>query len=72
MGHSPSTRMADWLIEPKPESYGWDVPRRVTLAQIEAGPALAGIALLRRPRLSVSPVREAEWVAVRALSEGTT
>lgn len=41
--------------------------RPVTLAAIKADPALAGMELLRQSRLSVSPVREAEWdVILRA------
>ena len=33
----------------------------VTLAQIKADPRLAGMALLRNPRLSVQPVPEEAW-----------
>ncbi len=33
----------------------------VTLARMKTDPALAGMALLRQSRLSVSPVTEAEW-----------
>lgn len=41
--------------------------RPVTLAAIKANPELAGMELLRQSRLSVSPVREAEWdVILRA------
>jgi len=38
-----------------------DVPRPVTLAQVKADPKLAGMVLVREPRLSVQPVSEAEW-----------
>lgn len=37
------------------------LPRPVTLADCKADPALADMALLRNPRLSVQPVSEAEW-----------
>lgn len=37
------------------------LPRPVTLAAIKADPALAGLALIRQPRLSVLPVSEAHW-----------
>lgn len=37
------------------------LPKPVTLETIKATPALAEIALVKLSRLSVSPVREAEW-----------
>ncbi len=37
------------------------LPAQVTLAQAKADAALAGMALVRAPRLSVQPVSEAEW-----------
>lgn len=37
------------------------LPRPVTLAAMKTDPALAGFALLRQSRLSVVPVRPAEW-----------
>ncbi len=37
------------------------VARAVTLDEIKAEPRLAEMALLRQSRLSVQPVREAEW-----------
>ena len=37
------------------------MPRPVTLQAMRADPALAGMALLRQSRLSVSPVTPAEW-----------
>jgi predicted RNA-binding protein with PUA-like domain len=46
------------------------LPRPVTLAAIRAAPALAGMEMLRQARLSVSPVRDTEWAAVLAMSEG--
>ncbi|WP_425230626.1 EVE domain-containing protein [Sphingomonas sp.] len=42
--------------------------RLVTLAQMKAEPALAGMAMLRQSRLSVSPVGEAEWATVMRLA----
>lgn len=46
------------------------LPRRVTLAAMKAQPALAGLAMLRQSRLSVSPVGDAEWDAIRRLAGG--
>ena len=40
----------------------------VSLAAIKADPKLAKMELIRQSRLSVSPVREAEWAAVLALA----
>lgn len=42
----------------------------VTLEQIKAAPALAGMALLRQSRLSVSPVTREEWDTILSLSGG--
>jgi len=36
----------------------------VTLAQMKASPALAGMAMFRQFRLSVSPVTPAEWAVI--------
>ena len=44
--------------------------RPVTLAQMKAEPALAGMTMLRQSRLSVSPVSEAEWGAIQAMAAG--
>ena len=41
-----------------------DMPRPVTLKDIKANPALAGMALVTSMRLSVQPVTEAEWMEV--------
>lgn len=41
--------------------------RPVTLAEIKAAPALAGLPLIRNTRLSVMPVTEEEWEAVHRL-----
>lgn len=43
--------------------------RPVTLAEMKAAAPLAGMEMLRQARLSVSPVRDAEWAAVLAMSE---
>jgi predicted RNA-binding protein with PUA-like domain len=40
----------------------------VTLAAIKADPALAEMELIRQSRLSVAPVREAEWTRILELS----
>jgi len=37
------------------------LPKPVTLAQIKADPAFAGIALVRQSRLSVMPIEPAHW-----------
>jgi predicted RNA-binding protein with PUA-like domain len=36
----------------------------VSLSQMKANPALAGMEMIRQSRLSVSPVRDAEWAAI--------
>ena len=46
------------------------LPRPVTLAGMKADPALAGMAMLRQSRLSVSPVSEGEWMAISGLAAG--
>lgn len=40
------------------------VPKPVTLAEIKATTALADMALVRQSRLSVGPVRPAEWALI--------
>ena len=40
----------------------------VTLKDIKAEPKLAGMELIRQSRLSVSPVREAEWTKIVAMA----
>lgn len=44
------------------------LPRPVTLAEIKAEPALAGIALLRQSRLSVMPLAKAEFARIESLA----
>lgn len=45
------------------------LPRAVTLAEMKANPALAGMAMFRQFRLSVSPVAPAEWSAILAMAD---
>jgi predicted RNA-binding protein with PUA-like domain len=45
------------------------LPRPVTLAEIKAEPRLKDMELIRQSRLSVAPVREAEWRVVMELAE---
>jgi predicted RNA-binding protein with PUA-like domain len=58
----PDPRDKDWVsvrVEPvRP------LPRPVTLAEIKAEPKLAKMELIRQSRLSVAPVRDAEWAKV--------
>lgn len=42
----------------------------VTLKAIKAQPALAAMELIRQSRLSVSPVRDAEWAAILEMAGG--
>ena len=42
----------------------------VTLAAIKADPALAEMELIRQSRLSVAPVRDAEWTHILAMANG--
>jgi predicted RNA-binding protein with PUA-like domain len=44
------------------------VPTPVTLAEIKADPRLADFALVRQSRLSVVPVRDAEWAMLCAMA----
>ena len=44
--------------------------RPVTLAEMKAEPGLAGLAMLRQSRLSVSPVSEAEWNLILTMAGG--
>jgi predicted RNA-binding protein with PUA-like domain len=44
------------------------VPNPVTLAAIKADPRLADFALVRQSRLSVVPVRDAEWAMLCAMA----
>ncbi len=42
----------------------------VTLATIKADPALSAMELIRQSRLSVAPVRDAEWARILELGAG--
>ena len=46
------------------------LPHPVTLAAMKADPALAALPVLRQPRLSVSPVGDAEWTVLLRLGKG--
>jgi predicted RNA-binding protein with PUA-like domain len=46
------------------------VKRAVTLAEMKAEPALAGLEMIRQSRLSVSPVKPAEWAAILKMAAG--
>lgn len=48
------------------------LPAPVTLAAMKAEPKLAGMAMLRQSRLSVSPVSDAEWAALIAMGGALT
>jgi predicted RNA-binding protein with PUA-like domain len=62
----PTADEPGWVaVEIKARSV---LPRPVTLAQIKAEPALAGIALLRQSRLSVMPLAAAEFARIVALA----
>ena len=44
------------------------LPNPVSLAQMKANPALAGMAMFRQFRLSVSPVTPDEWAVIMGLA----
>lgn len=57
----------------EPDTEGWvmvevkpvePLPSPVTLAAMKAEPRLAAMPMLRQPRLSVSPVSDAEWAVI--------
>lgn len=66
-GHDPASPPDD------PRWYAVDIrlverlPRPVTLPELRQAPALREMVLLRRSRLSVQPVRPAEWKAILKL-----
>ena len=45
-----------------------ELPRPVTLSELKGIPALSGMALLNRSRLSVQPVREEEWFEILGIA----
>jgi predicted RNA-binding protein with PUA-like domain len=67
-GAAPDPKDPDWVtvrVEPvRP------LARPVTLAAIKAEPSLAKMELIRQSRLSVAPVREAEWAKVLEMAAG--
>ena len=46
------------------------LPKPVTLAEMKAMPELSAMEMLRQGRLSVSPVRPAEWTAILKAAGG--
>jgi predicted RNA-binding protein with PUA-like domain len=63
----PEGEDGKWVsVEVKPVNA---VKRPVTLAQIKAEPSLAGMALVKLSRLSVSPVTEAEWKKILEMAK---
>lgn len=62
----PTADEGDWAaVDLKPRRA---LPRRVSLEEIRANKALAGLALVRSPRLSVMPVSVQEYRAIEALA----
>ena len=64
---APDPKDPDWVsvaVEPVRE-----LARPVTLKQVKADPRLGKMELVRQSRLSVSPVRDAEWKAVLELAD---
>jgi predicted RNA-binding protein with PUA-like domain len=64
----PDPKDADWVsvrVEPVRA-----LERPVTLAEIKAEPRLAAMELIRQSRLSVAPVRDAEWKLILEMARG--
>jgi predicted RNA-binding protein with PUA-like domain len=64
-GWQPDGADGQWAsvrVEPRGE-----LARPVTLAAIKAEPRLGALEMLRQSRLSVTPVREAEWAVLLAM-----
>ena len=49
--------------------YVWPLERSVTLDEIKKHPALSGMELVKRSRLSVQPVAEKEWECLLRLAK---
>ena len=64
IGFAEVTKAAFPVIEIK---AGKRLPRTVSLAAVKAEKALAGLALVRQPRLSVVPADAAQWKRLLAL-----
>jgi predicted RNA-binding protein with PUA-like domain len=65
---APDPKDANWVsvrVEPDRPLAG-----AVTLKAMKGDPRLAGLEMLRQSRLSVSPVRAAEWAAILDLAGG--
>ena len=67
------------LADPKDATGKWaavkvkpvrKLKRAISLKEIKATPALATMEMLRQSRLSVAPVRAAEWALIVAISRG--
>ena len=63
----PTAKEGDWSVVDLKPLAPMTVP--VTLAQIKADPKLADIALIKQSRLSVMPIRAAEFRRVLKLGE---
>jgi predicted RNA-binding protein with PUA-like domain len=64
----PTASEGNWLaVDLKPIK---PLPRRVSLDEIKADKRLAGLALVRSPRLSVMPVTTQEYRVIEALAKG--
>jgi predicted RNA-binding protein with PUA-like domain len=61
----PTAESGDWVCVDM-KAVG-PLPRPVTLVEMKADPALAGMALVRYSRLSVGPVSDAEWAHILQL-----
>lgn len=55
-----------WAVD---VAFHEELPRLVSLHEIKANPKLADMALLRRSRLSVTPVTAAEWKEVLRMAK---
>jgi predicted RNA-binding protein with PUA-like domain len=62
----PDPKDGDWTAVPVRPVHAVDPP--VSLASLKSEPGLAGMAMLRQSRLSVSPVTDAEWRTILALA----
>jgi len=61
-GPAPAPKDSNWIsVRVEPVEV---LPRPVTLAEIKAEPRLAKMELIRQSRLSVAPVRDAEWALI--------
>jgi predicted RNA-binding protein with PUA-like domain len=64
--HDPTTRETAWSAVDVSPVQALRCP--VTLAEIKTVPSLAATALVRRGRLSVSPVTAREWKRILAMA----